>query len=58
MKQLLEKTELLRPIKVGEVVEGTVVGREKSSLFIDLGPVGTGIVYGKEFYDAKYELKN
>jgi len=57
MKQLLEKTELLRPIKIGEVVEGIIVGREKSSLFIDLGPVGTGIVYGKEFYDARYELK-
>ncbi|MCP6718295.1 MAG: S1 RNA-binding domain-containing protein [Patescibacteria group bacterium] len=57
MKQLLEKNELLRPIKIGELVEGKVVGKGRSSVFVDLGPVGTGIIYGKEFYDAKYKLK-
>ncbi|XOB41289.1 MAG: 30S ribosomal protein S1 [Candidatus Nealsonbacteria bacterium] len=57
MKQLLEQNELLRPIRVGEVVEGTIVGKGRSSVFVDLGPVGTGVVYGKEFYDAKYQLK-
>jgi len=57
MKQLLEKSELLRPIKIGELVEGKVVGKGRSSVFVDLGPVGTGIIYGKEFYDAKRKLK-
>jgi len=57
MKQLLEQNELLRPIKIGEVVEGAVIGKGRSSVFVDLGPVGTGIVYGKEFHDAKHLLK-
>ncbi len=57
MKQLLEKSELLRPIRIGELVEGKVVGKGRSSVFVDLGPVGTGIIYGKEFYDAKRKLK-
>ncbi|HDY72709.1 MAG TPA: S1 RNA-binding domain-containing protein [bacterium] len=57
MKQLLEQSELLRPMKIGELVEGTIIGKGRSSVFVDLGPVGTGVVYGKEFYDAKHELK-
>jgi len=57
MKQLLEQSELLKPIRVGEIVEGSVLGKGRSSVFVDLGPVGTGIVYGKEFYDAKHLLK-
>lgn len=57
MKQLLEQNKLLRPIRIGEVIEGAVIGKGKSSVFVDLGPVGTGVVYGKEFYDAKHLLK-
>ncbi len=57
MRQLLEQNELLKPIRIGEVIEGAVIGKGKSSVFVDLGPVGTGIVYGKEFYDAKHLLK-
>lgn len=58
MKQLLEENDLLKPAKVGEVIEGKVVGKGRSSIFLDLGPIGTGIIYGKEFYDAKDKLKN
>lgn len=35
---------------VGSIVEGKVVARDRSSLFIDLGPQGTGIIYGREFF--------
>jgi len=58
MKDLLEKNDLLKPAKVGEIVEGKIIGKGKSSIFLDLGPIGTGIIYGKEFYDAKEKLKN
>ena len=40
------------------IVEGKVVAKDRSSLFIDLGPQGTGIIYGKEFYQAKEAIKN
>lgn len=46
------------PISVGSTVEGTVVARDRSSLFIDLGLLGTGIIYGKEFYEVKEVIKN
>lgn len=58
-KQLLEKNNLIRPLlRPGEIVEGKVVGRGRSSLFLDLGPAGTGIIYGREFFEAKEQLKN
>lgn len=43
--------------KVGELVEGTVLGKEGSSLYINLGAFGTGIIYGKEYYDAQDLIK-
>lgn len=43
---------------VGSIVEGRVVARDRSSLFIDLGLQGTGIIYGREFYQAKEIIKN
>ncbi len=58
MKQLLEKNDLMKPPKVGEIVEGKVIGRKRQALFLDLGAFGTGIIYGKEFQEAKEELKN
>lgn len=43
---------------IGSIIEGTVVGRDRSSLFIDLGSNGNGIIYGREFYVAKDIIKS
>jgi ribosomal protein S1 len=48
----------INPPKTGEIVKGTVIVQERSSLFVDLGAIGTGIVYGKEFYEIKDRLKD
>ena len=42
----------------GSIIEGIVVARDRSSLFIDLGIQGTGIIYGREFYEAKEAIKH
>ena len=52
-----DKSESLKPPKVGEVIKGKVVGRGQSSVFIDLGNWGAGIIYGREFLRAKEILK-
>ena len=57
MKDLLEKNNLLRPGKIGDIAGGTIVGAGQSTIYIDLGPIGTGIIFGREFYQAKTELK-
>lgn len=39
--------------EVESLIEGTVILVEKSSVFVDLSPFGTGIIYGREFINAK-----
>lgn len=45
------------PPEVDALVEGPVLGVAKSSVYIDLGPVGTGIIYGREFINARDVIK-
>lgn len=52
------KSDTSQQFFVGSILEGTVVGRDRSSLFIDLGIYGNGIIYGREFYNAKNTIKN
>ncbi len=53
-----EKNDLARPAKIGEIVEARVIGKGKASVFFDLGSLGAGVIYGKEFYESKRSLKN
>lgn len=45
------------PPQLDSLVEGPVIGIEKSSVYIDLAPFGTGIIYGREFQNAKDIIK-
>lgn len=55
MAQFLSQTET--PPTVGDLVEGPVIDVEKSKVFIDLYPFGTGIIYGREFLNASDILR-
>jgi small subunit ribosomal protein S1 len=50
MKDLMAKTEFELP-KPGSVIEGKILSVSKNSVLIDLGALGTGMVYPGEFYD-------
>lgn len=50
MKDLLAKVSFDLP-KIGQIIEGEIIGVSKNSVLIDLGSLGTGIVYPGEFYD-------
>jgi len=39
--------------EIDSLVEGPVILVEKSSVYVDLAPFGTGIIYGREFINAK-----
>lgn len=41
------------PPSVGDLVEGSVIAIAKNSLYIDLKPYGTGIIYGREYMAAR-----
>lgn len=43
---------------MGELLEGRILALGKSATYVDLGALGTGIIYGKEFYEAREALKN
>jgi ribosomal protein S1 len=42
---------------VDDVVEGKVIGIEKSGVYIDIPPFGTGIIYGREYINARDIIK-
>ena len=43
--------------ELDSLVEGPVIMVKKSSVFVDLAPFGTGIIYGREFINAKDIIK-
>ncbi|MEI6396774.1 MAG: S1 RNA-binding domain-containing protein [Candidatus Taylorbacteria bacterium] len=45
------------PPIIGDLVEGPVIAVEKSAVYIDLAPFGTGIIYGREFMTARDVIK-
>lgn len=57
-EKLTKKLSVLVPLREGEIAEGKVIGVAKSAAYLDLGPSGTGIIYGQEFKDAKDFLKD
>lgn len=51
-------TETPFPPKDGDIIEGAVLAKEKNTLYVDLGIFGTGIIYGREFLNARDIIKN
>lgn len=52
-----EEVEVTKP-KLEEIVEGKVIAIQKASVYVDLAPFGTGIIYGREFIAARDLIKN
>ena len=53
--KMLDKAEM--PPEIDTLVEGPVIAIEKSSVYINIAPFGTGIIYGREFINAKDIIK-
>ncbi len=45
-------------LKLGELITGKIIQKKGAKLFLDLGEYGTGIVYGREYQNAKELIKN
>ncbi len=45
------------PPLIGDLVEGPVINIEKSAVYIDLAPFGTGIIFGREYLTARDIIK-
>ena len=55
MTKIVDKS--VNPPSLSDVVEGEVIGIEKSCVYINLNPYGTGIIFGKEFINARDIIK-
>lgn len=51
-------TELGESPKTGDIITGKVRALHKNSVFVDLHPFGTGIIFGREFANARDIIKN
>lgn len=59
MKDILVSGEINLP-KVNEILTGKIISASKNAVLVDLGPLGTGVVFPSQFYDstsAQKELK-
>ncbi|MFA5736883.1 MAG: S1 RNA-binding domain-containing protein [Candidatus Paceibacterota bacterium] len=55
MEEVLKSSPL--PPEEGALIEGGVIAKGKKSLYIDLPPFGTGIIFGREYLNAKDIIK-
>ncbi|MEO8637729.1 MAG: S1 RNA-binding domain-containing protein [Candidatus Taylorbacteria bacterium] len=55
MTSIIENTKT--PPSVGDIVEGKVISNDKSGVYIDLSPIGTGIIFGREYINARDIIK-
>lgn len=58
MQNLLDTVPVARRIERGDIVEGNVIAIDGTNVYVDLSPYGTGIIFGREFINAKDILKN
>ena len=45
------------PPAPGDLIEGTIIRVEKARVYVDLPPFGTGIIYGREYLNARDILR-
>lgn len=55
MDEIMRNSE--NPPEINSLVTGTVIGRDKMALYVDVPPFGTGIIFGREFLIARDIIK-
>ncbi len=55
MSKLLDNSQL--PPAKDSIIEGVVISIAKNSIFVDLPPWGTGVIFGKEYINARDIIK-
>lgn len=59
MQQLLDQhQEYLAIPKKGDIITGQIIEKNRNTLYLDLGPIGVGAIYGRELFDDLDTFKN
>ncbi len=54
----LAKIFILNPPKTNDLIQGKIIEQKGSAVFMDLEPFGTGIIYGREYINAKETIRS
>ncbi len=57
VKKIIQETDAIKIPKTGEIVEGIIIDQKNAVVYVDLKELGVGVIYGREFYEAKNRLK-
>lgn len=58
MKSIVEHREdMLNVPKVGEIVSGQVIDKARNALYLDLGHLGVGVIYGRELLEDSEKFR-
>ncbi len=53
-----EHEEMLEVPAVGEIVDGNIIDKARNAMYVDLGPLGVGVIYGRDLFDDMDTFKN
>ncbi len=51
-------SEVVKPLELGELVEGSVLSIDSMEMYVEIPQYGTGIIYGQEYTNARDMIKN
>ncbi len=54
---LKSEAGIIKPLKGGDFIEGTLIKKGKKVAYFDLGQIGTGVVYGLEYLNGSDIIK-
>lgn len=52
MDELLQNASEILEVKLGDLIDGTIVAKTKNKILVDLGGSMTGVILGKEMHDS------
>ena len=58
MDTLVVELDNQTELELDQIVEGQVISIAKKAVYVDLAPHGTGIIFGREFLNARDILRN
>lgn len=57
MRNLVD-TLTIKPLEIGELIEGSVLSMDSMTMYVEIPLYGTGIIYGQEYINARDMIKN
>lgn len=59
MEQLVaDHEELMKVPGVGDIITGNIVDKSRNAMYLDVGTLGLGVIYGRELFDDLDTFKN